>query len=373
MGSLSRLFSENDAPYLDSRICENLFCKCLGAENLARQDCTADAKKGNIGIGIKTWVGNGQQKIAEFNKARPEYSHLHGIDKVKKIAELRNERIDFTMRAHGLDHMIYHVTVREPGIIRVYECPLEKIDIEKIKIIEETEKSITFSDEKNQYSFNYSKSVLMKKFDQMDEKETIVVKIIDDPYKLLEEAFISETPTSQATEAFKLTMEYMKPSIKENPYVFLRLYSYKGRDISRKYVPEKSGLNQWNAGGRARNADEVYISVSSEDHRRTPGFFPDRDKPFNLLLPNGKTISAKICQENSKALMSNPNSSLGKWILREVFNLKEGELLTYSYFRRIGIDSVKIEKLTDDTYKINFAQLDSYENWMLEYRIDDDE
>ena len=45
MGSLSRFFSENPSPYLDSRICENLFCKCLNAENLARKDCTADAKK----------------------------------------------------------------------------------------------------------------------------------------------------------------------------------------------------------------------------------------------------------------------------------------------------------------------------------------
>ena len=112
VGSLSRLFSENTSPYLDSRICENLFCRCFSAENLARQDCTADAKKGDVGIGIKTWVGNSQQKIAEFNKARKEYATLNGIDKVKKIAELRNERIDVTQRIHGLDHMIYHVTVR---------------------------------------------------------------------------------------------------------------------------------------------------------------------------------------------------------------------------------------------------------------------
>lgn len=57
IGSLSRLFSENNSPYFDSRIAENIFCKCFKAENLARDDSTADAKIGSIGIGIKTWVG----------------------------------------------------------------------------------------------------------------------------------------------------------------------------------------------------------------------------------------------------------------------------------------------------------------------------
>ena len=128
MGSLSRFFSENPSPYLDSRICENLFCKCLNAENLARKDCTADAKKGDIGIGIKTWMGGNLQKIAEFNKARPQYKHLSGLEKAKKIAQLRNDRIDVTMRAYGLKSMIYHVTIREPGLIRILECPLDRID-----------------------------------------------------------------------------------------------------------------------------------------------------------------------------------------------------------------------------------------------------
>ena len=63
MGQLSNLFSENECPYLAYRAHENIFCKYLEAENLARSDCSADAKKGNIGIGLKTWMGNDDQKM----------------------------------------------------------------------------------------------------------------------------------------------------------------------------------------------------------------------------------------------------------------------------------------------------------------------
>lgn len=71
VGMLSGLSSENEAPYINSRVAENTFCLITGAENLGRADCSADAKLGNIGIGIKTFLANNNntmQKIAEFNK-----------------------------------------------------------------------------------------------------------------------------------------------------------------------------------------------------------------------------------------------------------------------------------------------------------------
>lgn len=69
--------------------------------------------------------------------------------------------------------------------------------------------------------------------------------------------------------------------------------------------------------------------------------------------------------------MSNPNKALGKWLLRDVFRIKENQLLTYSFLESINIDSVRIEKLSDLNYKIDFAKLDSYENWMQGFRMDD--
>ena len=94
-GSLSNLFSTNSEPYLDYRVTENLFCRCLGAENLARGNLTADAKKGDIGVGIKTWAGSSLQKIAEFDKLKSEYEHDSDEEIIRKIAEYRNSRISF--------------------------------------------------------------------------------------------------------------------------------------------------------------------------------------------------------------------------------------------------------------------------------------
>lgn len=368
MGSLSRFFSENLSPYLDSRICENLFCKCLHAENLAREDCSADAKKGDVGIGIKTWMGGNLQKIAEFNRDRPKYIGLRGLDKAKKIAQLRNERIDLTMRAHGLKSMIYHVTIREPGKIRILECPLEKIDVDKITIISDTSPTLSFTDGMNNYSFNNSKSVLMEHFDKLVEKASINVNIIADPYPIIESLLSSSGGTTPIAKAVSTAFAVDEP---KNPFIYLRLYTYKSKKTYEKYVPERSGLNQWNALGRKRDPNEIYIPISAEDREKNKDFFPDRDTPFTLMLPDGTAISAKVCQENSKALMSNPNKALGKWLLRDVFRIKENQLLTYSFLESINIDSVRIEKLSDLNYKIDFAKLDSYENWMQGFRMDD--
>ena len=66
IGKLTLLFSESDSPYLPYRCHENIFCKYFDAENLGRKDCSADAKKEDYGIGLKTWVGNDDQKVAEY-------------------------------------------------------------------------------------------------------------------------------------------------------------------------------------------------------------------------------------------------------------------------------------------------------------------
>jgi len=62
--------------------------------------------------------------------------------------------------------------------------------------------------------------------------------------------------------------------------------------------------------------------------------------------------------------MLNPNRALGKWILRDLFNLKEGELVTNKIFELYGIDSVRIDKINDMEFEINFATLGSYEKFI---------
>lgn len=143
-------------------------------------------------------------------------------------------------------------------------------------------------------------------------------------------------------------------------YVILPLYSIKNE---MKFVSEKSGLNQWNAGGRARKYGEVYIPVPMKIHKLFPHFFPPRDIYFTLKTPLNEKLTAKFCQDNAKALMSNPNIALAKWILQTALRLKENELATYETMQNLGVDSVIIDKENDLEYSIDIMPLNAYENF----------
>lgn len=348
IGSLSRLYSESNEPYIAYRIAENLFCKAFEAENLSRTDCSADASKAKIGVGIKTFLEKGgatKQKIAEFNKALDLFKNLAPEKKIIKVSELRNERVNFAKRTFGLENMIYHCVTRLSGKILVYETPMDLVQVEKIKKINVKKNIIHFSDDLNDYSFNTSKSTLYKRFITEKILLQVPVKIIENPFDELE-------------KLFKQTASLVFAPIRKQEHIFLPLYSVSGGE---KYVPEKSGLNQWNAGGRARNCNEVYIKIPLWIHRVFPGFFPPRDTHFTLVLPNGEEMEAKVCQEGSKALMSKSNKQLGQWILRDVLDLKEGKLLTYDKLKEIGLDSVVIYKTRDGKFDIDFTKIGSFE------------
>jgi hypothetical protein len=64
--------------------------------------------------------------------------------------------------------------------------------------------------------------------------------------------------------------------------------------------------------------------------------------------------------------MSNPNKALGKWLLRDVLAVPEGQVITYEDLEVYGIDSVLFTKLGDLEYKVDFCQLGTYDrayNW----------
>ncbi len=61
--------------------------------------------------------------------------------------------------------------------------------------------------------------------------------------------------------------------------------------------------------------------------------------------------------------MTNPNNALSRWLLRKVLKLQAKELLTYRHLNNLGIDSVIITKLHDKEFKIDFAKIDSYEEF----------
>lgn len=347
IGSLSNLFSESLTPYLYYRIAEKIFCRAFNAEDLSRSDVSADAKKGDRGIGLKTFIsGNNRtfQKIAEFNKQSPLYQSLTAKKLAVKISELRNLRIEFTENTHGIKNSIYHCVLRDKEKFLIFEEPMDRIDISNIGDVVENKNSIAFNDGKNDYSFLLSKSTLTKRF----VTDLIIcefdVEILKDPFKALEQLLTYEVLPFDKEARIKET-------------IYLPLY---GRN---QIVYKRSGLNQWNARGRPRHENEVYIRIPAEIHEYYPDFFPDREIPFNLVLPNGKGIRSKICQDLGKALMSYSNRELGKWILRDVLRLREGDLATYEKLQIFGIDSVRIDKISDVEFEINFAELGSYEQF----------
>lgn len=354
MSKLSKLFSDSEVPYLDYRLAENLFCKYYNAINDARS-CTAyDARLADFGIGIKTFIlpngASSLEKVAEFNKLKPQLEHLHNIDLARRISQFRNDRIDLANAAYAVNERGYHIVGRMNGLLRVFNTPYDYIEIDKICDVQESDKTLSFNDGINQYSFMKSKSVLMKRFVVPNDYIDVPVEILNDPISLLEHFFEGMGQ-----------MNLPKQKVKGLDYVVLPLYS-----VRDKQVQGKSGLNQWNADGRARNEDEVYVPVPIKIHQNYPDFFPqDKTEIFDLELPDGQVLSAKMCQSNLKGLMSNPNKALGNWILRKVLKVPPGVLVTMDTLNRAGFDSLYVEKVHGEEgrrrYKLSLN--DNYEGY----------
>lgn len=351
--SLSKLFSENgSAPYLYYRIAEKIFCKSFNADDLTRSDISIDAKCNNVGVGLKTFLlknGKCLEKVAEFNKQYSLYNSLSSEELINKISELRNERIKTTCNIIGLNHtdLIYHSIVRSKNQLLIDETCMHLIDVNSIKILKDSKDSLLFRDINSEYSFNKSKSTLFKRF-EVKPIHSIDVCVEDDPFKLLSDLFFNHSTNGS----------------KENKIIdkiVLPLYSVR-KEI--KYIPERSGLNQWNANGRARNHNEIYIPIKKELHNLVPNFFPCRESAFTLKLPSGRDLKVKVCQDNDKALMSHPNSALGEWLLRDVLNISIGSILTYEMLLKKGIDSVQINKYEDCTFEINFKRIGTFEDFL---------
>lgn len=347
--SLSNLFADTDIPFLHYRVAENVFCRAFWADNLSRSDCTADARLNNVWYWLKTFICKNEkslEKIAEFNSERDLYAPFEKDlwEYVMKISELRNERILSTIRIHWIDNMYYHCITRRWWQFSIHEEEMKTIDISNISNLHRKGNIVSFSDKMHEYSFNISKSTLYKKFYVMP-IYTFDVPILKDPISLLEELYNEQ----QELLINKNNVEWK---------IILPLYSISWDGSF--YVPERSWLNQWNANWRLRDPDEIYISIPAWIHKNFPDFFPGRDTPFTLYLPNRDILSAKICQDWWKALMSNPNKDLWKWLLRTVLQKQENELVTYEDLEKMWVDSVEISKILWKYY-INFKSIWSFE------------
>jgi hypothetical protein len=349
VSKLSGLFSDSAVPLINYRVAENIFCKSFNAGNLSRSDTAFDADYNSVGIGLKTFISknnNSTEKIAEFNSLSRDLKNYKGKELAFKLGEYRNERIDLANRVYDIKSSLYHIVARREKELLLFETDYNQIDVANIHSVKSNQASLQFEDGHNLYSFNYSKSTLFRKFIIPQDAFRLPVDIIDDPYSLLLDLFSSKDYKT-ATQTHK----------KGENYIVLPLYGIQNKE---KHIFSKSGLNQWNAEGRKRNAGEIYIPIPIKIHQEFPDFFPERDVQFNLQIPTGEVFVSKVCQANSKALMTNPNKALSDWLLRKVLKLKEGEVATMEKLDKLGFDSVIITKNQKSEFKIDIMKTNSY-------------
>jgi len=349
VSKLSGLFSESSVPYINYRVAENIFCRSFNAKNLSRSDSAFDANFNSVGVGLKTFtcnINNSTEKVAEFNSLSSTLSNYKGKELAVKLGKFRNDRISFASELYGINTSLYHIVARKEKELLLYETDYNIIDVSNIDSVKDNKASLQFEDGNNFYSYNYSKSTLFRKFVIPQHAFHLPIEIIEDPYTLLLELFENKDLKPAANNL-----------IRGKNFVILPLYGIKKKE---KYIFEKSGLNQWNANGRERNFGEIYIPIPAELHKNYPDFFPKRDEVFNLQIPTGEIFQAKLCRDNSKALMTNPNKALSDWLLRKLLQLKEGELATIEKLDELGFDSVIISKTDNDNYKIDIMRTNSY-------------
>ncbi len=367
VGTLSRLFSDSNNPYLHYRAHEILFAHAFNAHDISRGDISFDATKQNIGLGLKTFLhGNGAtyQKIAEFNSVSNEIRDIgdNPEEIIHFIANMRNQRLEDTLAITGVEQMLYHVITRETGQFNISELPMTPIVIDNISDITQINNNIHFKDRYYKYNFSLSKNTLLKKFDLSNSIiDSFPVTINPNPFETLQNLISPEALIDQ---------NVINQSINHNgaPFIVLPLYSTKDGEVH-----ERSGLNQWNARGRSRNPLEVYIPIPRWIHLQIPTFFgynPDIDRQFNIKLPNCEIIPCKVCQGGGKALMSNPNKLLGDWLINQALRLPNETIITRDMLRKKDIDSVLLTKVDKETheYEIDFLKYGSFEEFALNHK-----
>ena len=350
VSKLSGLFSESAVPFINYRVAENIFCRSFDAGNLSRSDTAFDANYNSVGVGLKTFVCNGNsstEKVAEFNSLSRTLKDFKGKELALKLGQYRNDRINLANLVYDIQDSLYYIVARKEKELLLYETDYNIIDVANIHSVKDNKASLQFEDGNNLYSFNYSKSTLFRKFIIPQNAFRLPIDIIEDPYSLLLELFEENKNLKTATDKL----------VKGENYVILPLYGIQKKE---KFIFERSGLNQWNANGRKRDFGEIYIPIPAELHKKFPNFFPKRDQDFNLQIPTGEVFFAKVCQENSKALMTNPNKALSDWLLRKVLQLKEGELATIAKLDKLGFDSVIIMKDKNGDFKIDIMKTNTY-------------
>lgn len=421
-GALSGLFKDNQEgtnarkPYLYYRNHEQLFARVFNVEDLTRKDSAFDALAvwgdDRIGIGLKTWIHTNDytyQKVAEFNKLAPVVI-APLIEKgtpeevVRKVAELRNERIMLDKRLYKTGDDVYHFITRDNDVMNIVETPYDLIDLDAIELVKSDGKTYSFKDKLHNYKFYTSKSVLLEEFDasQGEIIAQIPIEQFEDPFELirmiqlpveekkdiylgvgdLQQHTISQAIVAEGECSF--VKEISKQSRNDKIYqeVYLPLYQDKKEG---RIVSPCSGINIRHSKSKSKGSNiprpeyEIEVRISKWIHYIFPKFFGidalneeeiknEHLNEFDLILPDGRVLRGRIKQQGGKSLQTNPQGALGKWILKDVLGLENREVVTWELLNTLGIDSLKITKIDHKHFKITVAETGAYEKFKIDNR-----
>lgn len=402
VGSLSGLFSDNPTPLINYRTAEKLFNMQSGAKDVGRQDGSFDSKlqvsaNQSVGVGVKTFTTNSPndsstEKIAEFSKPAfvKSLAVLAGKELALAVGEFRNMRVTSDALQLGIDlsDSYYHCLVRVPGAVVLHEEPYELVDLDNLYPTDARGKAIKdwsadldghvyFGDGINLYTFHRGKNVLQKRFNLTKgfTSDPINIGILSNAFEKIAKVFGVISLEDIVSEVGSVPVSNQHNTAKER--VVLPLYS-----PGKLVVHESSGINSWNAAGRPRKFGEAYIPIPALVHKLVPEFFPPKDQKFTIALPNGGVISAKVCQQGSKALMSDPNTAICFWL----YELIDGDIekaklrvetstpYTYEDLVKIGKDAVAVSK--SDTigvdYNLELVAIGEYESFIEGKTSNDD-
>jgi hypothetical protein len=123
--------------------------------------------------------------------------------------------------------------------------------------------------------------------------------------------------------------------------------------LSKGAVPKRSGLNWGQRDGRDPN--QAYLSVPRKIHRDNTEFFPSLAKPFLIITDDGKMVNCVMAQANRKGIHTKEKNSIMGAYFRHRLGMKDGAFVMKDDLIRYGRDSVRIYKIDDETYYLDFS------------------
>lgn len=118
-------------------------------------------------------------------------------------------------------------------------------------------------------------------------------------------------------------------------------------------VHRRAGLNWGQRAGREPN--QAYIPVSKRVHNLDPKFFPPRNNVFEIHTDDGNTLVCKMAQDYRKAIQTCQNNSIMGRYFRTRLGVPLGERVENKHLRDYGKYGVRIYKIDNNKYYMDFS------------------